>query len=148
MPIEILLVEDNEGDARLLRETLLEINQNVRLHVVADGLEAIAFLAYQGPYLAAPRPNLILLDLNMPKMGGLEVLARVKANPWLKTIPIVVLTTSEDNSDITKSYKFMANCYLTKPAEFDELQALVKSLNDFWLSRATFPKRGHSSGLP
>ena len=141
MSIDILLVEDNEGDARLLREILAETNKNVRLHAVTDGLEAMAFLRYQGPHLDAPRPDLILLDLHMPKMDGLEVLAQVKADPWLRTIPIIVLTTSQEEPDIVQSYKLMASCYLAKPRELEEFERLVKSLNDFWLTRVTFQKR-------
>ncbi len=146
MSIDILLVEDNEGDARLLREIWLEINKTVRVHAVSDGLEAMAFLRYQGPYLDAPRPSLILLDLHMPKMDGLEVLAQVKANPWLSTIPIIVLTTSEAEPDIEQSYKLMANCYLTKPTDWKEFESLVKSLNDFWLGSVKYPKMGQSAG--
>jgi two-component system, chemotaxis family, response regulator Rcp1 len=141
MPIEILFVEDNSGDARLLREVLLECNNNVRLHVVRDGVEALAFLNYEGDYLDAPRPDLILLDLNMPKMDGREVLARVKAHPRLKTIPVVVLTTSQAEVDIVSSYELMASCYLTKPGELAEFEKLVKSLNEFWLTRAKLPKQ-------
>jgi two-component system, chemotaxis family, response regulator Rcp1 len=115
--MDILLVDDNRGDARLLREVLSEINKTVRLHVVTDGLEAMAYLNYQGPYLDAPRPALILLDLSMPKMGGLEVLVQVKADPRLRAIPIVVLTSSNSERDIVQSYQLMANCYLTKPGE-------------------------------
>jgi two-component system, chemotaxis family, response regulator Rcp1 len=146
MPIDILLVEDNEGDARLLREILLETNKTVRLHVVTDGPEAMAFLRYQGPYLDAHRPNLILLDLYMPKMHGLEVLAQVKADPWLKTIPIIVLSTSHADVDIVQSYKLMASCYLAKPEEWKEFESLVKSLNDFWLTRVTLQKQGQTKG--
>jgi chemotaxis family two-component system response regulator Rcp1 len=146
MPMDILLVEDNEGDARLVREVLLETNQTARLHVVTDGLEAMAFLRYQGPYLEAPRPDFILLDLQMPKMDGLEVLAQVKADPWLKTIPIIVLTASQAEPDIVQSYKLMASCYLTKPGELEEFERLVKSLNEFWLTRVTFPKQGQTAG--
>jgi chemotaxis family two-component system response regulator Rcp1 len=146
MPIDILLVEDNEGDARLFREVLQETNRTVRLHVVSDGLEAMAFLRYQGPHLHAPRPDLILLDLHMPKMDGLEVLAKVKADPWLKTIPIIVLTTSQAEPDIVQSYQLMANCYLTKPGEWKEFESLVKSLNDFWLTSVTFPKQQKNAG--
>jgi chemotaxis family two-component system response regulator Rcp1 len=141
MPIDILLVEDNEGDVRLLREVLFETNKAARLHVVADGFEAMAFLRYQGPFLDAPRPDLILLDLQMPKMDGLEVLAKVKEDPWLKTIPIVVLTASQAEPDIVQSYKLMANCYLTKPGEWKEFESLVRSLNDFWLVRVKYPKQ-------
>jgi chemotaxis family two-component system response regulator Rcp1 len=146
MPIDILLVEDNEGDARLLREVLREANKTVRLHVVTDGLGAMAFLRYQGPYLDVPRPDVILLDLKMPKMDGLEVLAQVKADPWLKTIPIIVLTTSEAEPDIVQSYKLMANCYLTKPGEWKEFERLVKSLNDFWLTSVMLPRQGKTAG--
>jgi two-component system, chemotaxis family, response regulator Rcp1 len=144
MSIEILLVEDNDGDARLLREVFREANKEVRLSVVPDGVEAMAFLTYQGKYLEAPRPDLILLDLNMPKMGGREVLVRVKANPRLKTIPVIVLTTSEAESDIVSSYGLMASCYLTKPGELADFEKLVKSLNDFWLISVKLPKQQRS----
>jgi two-component system, chemotaxis family, response regulator Rcp1 len=146
--IDILLVEDNEGDARLLRESLLETNTIARLHVATDGLEAMAFFRYQGRYLDAPRPDLILLDLQMPKMDGLEVLAQVKADPWLRTIPIIVLTTSQAEADIVQSYKLMASCYLAKPGEWKEFESLVKSLNDFWLTKVTFPKQRQPAGQP
>jgi len=146
MSIDILLVEDNAGDARLLRELLLETNKTVRLHVVTDGLEAMAFLRYQGPHLDAPRPDLILLDLSMPEMDGLEVLAQVKADPWLRTIPIIVLTASQAEPDIVRSYKLMASCYLAKPGEWKEFESLVRSLNDFWLAKVTFPKQGQPVG--
>jgi chemotaxis family two-component system response regulator Rcp1 len=145
--MDILLVEDSVGDARLLREVLREVNKDVRLHVVPDGFEAMAFLRYQGPYLEAPRPQLILLDLNMPKMDGLEVLAQVKQDPWLKTIPIIVLTTSHAETDIVRSYKLMANCYLTKPDELKEFEKLIKGLNDFWLTRVTLEKQ-EKAALP
>jgi chemotaxis family two-component system response regulator Rcp1 len=138
------LVEDNDGDARLLREVFREANKEVRLSVVPDGVEAMAFLTYQGKYLEAPRPDLILLDLNMPKMGGREVLVRVKANPRLKTIPVIVLTTSEAESDIVSSYGLMASCYLTKPGELADFEKLVKSLNDFWLTSVKLPKQQKS----
>jgi chemotaxis family two-component system response regulator Rcp1 len=144
MPIDILLVEDNEGDARLLREVLIETNNSARLHVVADGVEAMAFLRYQGRYLDSPRPDLILLDLHMPRMDGLEALAQVKSDPRLKTIPIIVLTTSRSELDIAESYKLMASCYLAKPEELKEFERLVKSLNDFWLTRVKFPKQQHT----
>ena len=142
MPLDILLVEDNEGDARLLQELLIETNNTVRLHIVSDGVEAMAFLRYQGKYIDVPRPDLILLDLNMPKMDGREVLAQVKADLHLKRIPIIVLTTSQAEFDIESSYKLMASCYLTKPGELKEFESLVNSLNDFWLTRAKLPKQG------
>jgi len=138
--MDILLVDDNEGDARLMREVLSGINKTVHLHVVTDGLEAMAFLKYQGKYLDAPRPQLILLDLRMPKLDGLEVLAQLKMDPRLSVIPIVVLTTSNSESDITQSYQLMASCYLTKPAELGEFERLVKSLNEFWFTKVAFPR--------
>jgi two-component system, chemotaxis family, response regulator Rcp1 len=141
MPIDILLVEDNIGDARLLGEVLLATNKNVRLHVVTDGIEAMMFLRYQGRYVDAPRPNLILLDLNLPKMNGSEVLAWIKRNPHLRTIPVIVLTTSQVEADIESSYQLMASCYLAKPGELNEFEQLVKSLNDFWLTNVKFPQR-------
>jgi two-component system, chemotaxis family, response regulator Rcp1 len=139
--MDVLLVDDNEGDARLLREVLFEINKTVHLHVVTDGVEAMSFLRYQGPYLDVPRPQLILLDLHMPKLGGLEVLAQIQADPRLRVIPIVVLTTSRSEEDIARSYQLMANCYLTKPDELVEFEQLVKSLNDFWLTKVVFQKK-------
>lgn len=138
MPIDVLLVEDNQGDARLVREFLFENNKNVRLHVVGNGLEAMAFLRYQGPYQDTPRPDAILLDLLMPLMDGLEVLAQVKGDPWLSTIPIIVLTTSKSEMHIAQSYKLMANCYLTKPQNLDEFKKLVTILNEFWLTKVKF----------
>jgi chemotaxis family two-component system response regulator Rcp1 len=143
--VDILLVEDNQGDARLLREVLSEVNKTVRLHVVTDGLEAIAFLNYQGRYLDAPRPELILLDLRMPKLGGLEVLAQVKADPRLRAIPIVILTSSHSEMDVVQSYQLMANCYLAKPGDLVAFERLVKSLNDFWLTKVTLQRE--STGL-
>src|SRR5271168_1425611 len=110
MSLEILLVEDNEGDARLLRELLLETNKTVRFHVVSDGVEAMAFLRYRGKYIDVPRPDLILLDLNMDKLDGREVLARVEADPHLWAIPLIVLTTSQAEFDIKIGYKRMASC--------------------------------------
>jgi chemotaxis family two-component system response regulator Rcp1 len=139
MPIEVLLVEDNEGDARLLRELLLETNKNVRLNVVGDGHEAMAFLRYQERFLDAPRPSIILLDLHLPKMSGLEFLALVKEDPRLRTIPIIVLSSSRSEEDVVSSYQLMANCYLCKPAELKEFERLVRSLNDFWLTRVKVP---------
>jgi chemotaxis family two-component system response regulator Rcp1 len=138
--IDILLVEDNEGDIRLMREILGEINPTAYLHVVSDGAEAMDFLQYQGRYLDSPRPNVILLDLNLPKLHGREVLARVKANPHLQTIPVIVLTSSEDEGDVQSSYQLMANSYLRKPDNFDEWEQMVQSLNNFWFTRVKLPK--------
>jgi two-component system, chemotaxis family, response regulator Rcp1 len=131
-------VEDNEGEARLLQEVFADVNLHVRLHVVTDGLEAMAFLRYQGRYLHVARPDLILLDLHMPKMDGLEVLASVKSDPWLQTIPIIVLTTSDSQGDIERSYRLMANCYLKKPTNLEEMEEVVRSLNNFWINQVRF----------
>ena len=138
--MDILLVEDSEGDIRLMREILGGINPTARLHVVTDGAEAMDFLRYQGRYIDAPRPNVILLDLNLPKLHGREVLARVKANPHLQTIPVIVLTSSEAESDVESCYKLMANSYLRKPDNLYEYEALVQLLNHFWFTRVTLPR--------
>jgi two-component system, chemotaxis family, response regulator Rcp1 len=138
MPLNVLLVEDNPGEARLTFETFRDANKAVRLHVVSDGVEAMAFLNRQGSHAEAPRPVLILLDLNLPKMDGREVLARIKGDPALKTIPIAILTTSDAESDIRKSYELQANCYLTKPVRLEEFENLVRSVNDFWLTKVKF----------
>jgi chemotaxis family two-component system response regulator Rcp1 len=136
VPLDVLLVEDNPGDVRLTLETFRDANKSVRLHLAADGLEAMAFLRRRDAYVLAPRPVLILLDLNLPKMDGREVLAQVKGDIDLKTIPIVILTTSDTESDITRSYQLQANCYLTKPVRLEEFENLVRSINDFWLTKA------------
>jgi chemotaxis family two-component system response regulator Rcp1 len=139
-PIEVLLIEDSPGDVRLTQEAFRDVNQFVYLHVVNDGVEALAFLKHEGKLTHAPRPDLILLDLNLPKMDGRQVLAQIKEDDNLKTIPTVILTTSEDQMDILKSYQLLANCYLTKPVELDQLESLVKSINDFWLTKARLPQ--------
>jgi CheY-like chemotaxis protein len=141
MPIEVLLVEDSPGDVRLTQEAFRDANKSVHLHLAFDGVEAMAFLRHQGPHIHAPRPDLILLDLNLPKMDGREVLARIKGDESLKTIPTVILTTSEAEADIVKSYQLQANCYLSKPVQFDAFESLVKSINDFWLTRVKLPKQ-------
>lgn len=133
-PTEVLLVEDSPGDVRLTQEAFRDANQSIRLHVASDGVEAMAFLRRQGIHVHAPRPDIILLDLNLPKMDGREVLAHIKEDETLKTIPIVILTTSEAEVDIVKSYQLRANCYLSKPVQLDEFERLVKSINDFWLT--------------
>jgi CheY-like chemotaxis protein len=138
--LEVLLVEDSPGDIRLTREAFREANQSIRLHVAADGLEAIAFLRKEGVHAQAPRPNLILLDLNLPRMDGREVLAKIKQDDGLKTIPIVILTTSEAESDIVKSYQLQANCYLSKPVQLVAFEILVNSINDFWLTKVKLPQ--------
>jgi chemotaxis family two-component system response regulator Rcp1 len=135
MPVDVLLVEDNPGDVRLTLETFRDTNKSVRLHLAANGVEAMAYLRREGPNAHAPRPALILMDLNLPKMDGREVLAEVKGDIDLKTIPIVILTTSDSDSDITRCYQLHANCYLTKPVRLEEFENLVKSVNDFWLTK-------------
>jgi two-component system, chemotaxis family, response regulator Rcp1 len=141
MPIEVLLVEDSPGDVRLTQEAFHDANRTVRLHVASDGVEAMAFLRHQGAHSAAPRPDLILLDLNLPKMDGREVLARIKEDASLKTIPTIILTTSEAEADIAKSYQLQANCYLSKPVQLDQFETLVKSINDFWLTKVKLPQK-------
>jgi|SRR5271154_3208116 len=142
MPIEVLLVEDSPGDVRLTQEAFRDANRSVHLHVATDGVEAMAFLRKQGAHLNAPRPDLILLDLNLPKMDGREVLAHIKEDESLKTIPTVILTTSDAEADIVKSYQLQANCYLTKPVQLDAFETLVKSINDFWLTKVKLPQQG------
>lgn len=139
--MEVLLVEDSPGDVRLTKEAFRDANPDVNLHVASDGVEAMAFLRQEGELADAPRPNLILLDLNMPKMDGREVLSQIKRDARLKTIPTVILTTSEAAEDIAKSYHLQANCFLSKPVQLDEFDGLVKSINDFWLLRAKLPKQ-------
>jgi two-component system, chemotaxis family, response regulator Rcp1 len=141
MPIEVLLVEDSPGDVRLTQEAFRDANKAIHLHVASDGVEAMAFLKREGVYARAPRPELILLDLNLPKMDGREVLALIKEDPNLKTIPTVILTTSEAEADIVKSYQLQANCYLSKPVQLDAFEALVKSINDFWLTKVKLPQQ-------
>jgi two-component system, chemotaxis family, response regulator Rcp1 len=140
MPIEVLLVEDSPGDVRLTKEVFREANTAIYLHVASDGLEAMAFLRRQGAHAHAPRPDLILLDLNLPKMDGREVLAQIKKDESLKTIPTVILTTSHSQADIVKSYQLQANCYLSKPVQLEAFESLVKSINDFWLTKAKLPQ--------
>jgi chemotaxis family two-component system response regulator Rcp1 len=140
-PIEVLLVEDSAGDVRLTQEAFRETDPTIRLHVAPDGVEAMAFLRQEGAHQNAPRPDLILLDLNLPKMGGREVLAYIKADADLQTIPTVILTTSEAEGDVLMSYQLHANSYLSKPVQLDAFDSLVKSITDFWLKRTKLPKR-------
>ena len=144
MPKEILLVEDSPGDVRLTQEAFRDANRSIHLHVAADGVEAMAFLRKEGAYVHAPRPDIILLDLNLPKMDGREVLARIKEDDNLKTIPTVILTTSDTEADIVKCYQLQANCYLSKPVQLDAFEILVKSINDFWLVKAKLPQQAHA----
>lgn len=138
-PIEILLIEDNPGDVRLTIEGLKEAKVYNNLHVARDGIEALSFLRREGPHSDAPRPDLILLDLNLPRKDGREVLAEIKSDEALKRIPVIVLTTSQDEEDIFKTYDLHANCYITKPLDFEQFMHVVQSVEDFWLSVVTFP---------
>jgi two-component system, chemotaxis family, response regulator Rcp1 len=138
--IEILLVEDNPGDVRLAIEALRESKVRNNLHVARDGVEGLAFLRRQEAYADAPRPDLILLDLNLPRKDGREVLAEIKADPALHTIPVVILTTSRAEQDVLRSYELQANCYITKPVDLDQFITVVKSIEDFWLTIVTLPR--------
>ncbi len=140
-PLVVLLVEDSPGDVRLTQEAFREANGSIKLHVAVDGVEAIDFLRRNGAFADAPRPDLILLDLNLPKMDGRMVLANIKDDEKLKTIPTVILTTSEAEADIVKSYQLQANCYLNKPVQLEAFENLVKSINDFWLMKVKLPQR-------
>ena len=137
-PIDVLLVEDGAGDVRLTAEAFREANGAIRLHVATDGIEALAFLRREGLHRAAP-PDIILLDLNMPKMDGHELLALLKADESLQLIPTVIWTTSGDQEDIRKSYRLHANCFLTKPAQLERFERLVKRIKEFWLTVASLP---------
>jgi chemotaxis family two-component system response regulator Rcp1 len=141
MPIEVLLIEDSPGDVRLTQEAFREYSKPVRLHLATDGVEAMAFLRHEGAYVNAPRPDLILLDLNLPRMDGREVLALIKKDQSLKIIPTIILTTSDDEADVMISYQLQANCYLRKPAHWDAFDGLVRSINAFWLTRAKLPQQ-------
>jgi chemotaxis family two-component system response regulator Rcp1 len=139
--IEILMVEDNPGDIRLTVEALKEGKVRNNLHTVGDGEEALAFLRRQGPYAEVPRPDMILLDLNLPKKTGQEVLAEIKEDPDLRRIPVVILTVSEAEADILKTYNLHANCYITKPVDLDRFIEVVKSIEDFWLTVVMLPPK-------
>lgn len=141
-PVEILLVEDNPGDVRLTKEALKEAKVINHLTVLKDGVEALAFLRGEGQYANAPRPHLILLDLNLPKKDGREVLAEIKDDEKLKRIPVVVLTTSQNEQDVLKTYSLHANCYITKPVDLNQFITVVKSIEDFWLGIVVLPKNG------
>ena len=140
-PIEILLVEDNAGDVRLTTEALHEGHVANNLSVAKDGAEALAMLRREPPYGDAPRPDLVLLDLNLPKMDGRQVLAAIKNDPELRRIPVVVLTTSKAEEDVLRSYDLHANSYITKPVDFDQFLAVVQSIESFWLTIVTLPAK-------
>ncbi|HYG55608.1 MAG TPA: response regulator [Burkholderiales bacterium] len=138
-PVEILLVEDNPGDERLTREALKEGKVYSNLYWVKDGVEAIEFLRRQGRYKDTPRPDIILLDLNLPKKDGREVLQEIKTDNDLKRIPVVILTTSKAEEDVLKTYNLHANCYVTKPVDLEKFIVVIKSIDAFWLTVATLP---------
>lgn len=138
--VEILLVEDNPGDVRLTQEAMKEGKMRNRLSVAVDGVEAMAFLRQEGKYADAPRPDVILLDLNLPKKDGRTVLAEIKADPDLKRIPVVILTSSKADEDILNSYDSHANCYITKPSDLEQFIDVVKSVEGFWFQIVKLPK--------
>ena len=141
-PIEIFLVEDNPGDVRLTQEAFKEGKVRNNLSVVEDGLEALAFLRREGKYAGAPRPDLILLDLNLPRKDGRLVLADIKEDPKLRSIPVVILTTSKAEEDIVRTYNLHANCFITKPVDLDQFIRVVRCIEDFWLTIVKLPPDG------
>ena len=145
LPLEVLLVEDSPGDVRLTRDAFTDTNDRVNLTVAVDGAEAMAFLRKEGAYVDAPDPDLILLDLNLPKIDGREVLAAIKADEILRSIPTIILTTSAAESDIVKSYELQANAYLRKPVQLDAFDNLIRSISDFWLTKVKLPRQGGRS---
>jgi CheY-like chemotaxis protein len=140
-PIEILLVEDNEGDLRLTREAFREGKVTNNIHAVADGEEAMEFLRRQGRFADAPRPDIVLLDLNLPRKDGREVLAEIKADPHLRRIPVVVLTTSRAEQDVLRAYDLNCNCYINKPVDLEQFFRVVEMIDSFWLTVVTLPPR-------
>ncbi len=140
-PIQILLVEDNPGDVRLTEEALKEGKVLNRMTVARDGEEAMAILRREGKHASSPKPDIILLDLNLPKKDGREVLEEIKNDPKLKVIPVVILTTSQDEMDIIKSYRLHANCYITKPVDLAQFMGVVRAIEDFWFTVVVLPKK-------
>jgi two-component system, chemotaxis family, response regulator Rcp1 len=147
-PVEILLVEDSPSDALLTREALSGSKLLNKIHTVDNGVDAIAFLRREGSFATATRPDLILLDLNLPMKDGREVLDEIKADNDLKIIPVVVLTSSDAESDILKSYSLHANCYITKPVEFDKFVKVVRTIREFWFAVVSLPPRPHAEAIP
>jgi chemotaxis family two-component system response regulator Rcp1 len=137
--VEILLIEDNPGDVLLVKEALLDAKVTNNVHWAKDGVEALAFIQQQPPFADAPRPDLIFLDLNLPRMNGHEVLAFLKEDPRFKRIPVIVLTSSKAESDIARSYDHYANCYVTKPVDLDKFMTVVQSMDHFWIKVVTLP---------
>ena len=142
----VLLVEDSPGDVRLTQEAFRVADPTIDLRIASDGVEAMAFLHREGTCADSPRPDLILLDLNLPRMDGREVLARIKADAVLKLIPTVILTTSDAEADIVRSYQLQANCYLSKPMQLDAFERVVRSVLDFWLTTAKLPQQQTADG--
>jgi len=141
-PLDIMLVEDNEGDARLALEALKDSKVKNKIYHVWDGVEAMEFLRHRGRHADAPRPDLILLDLNLPKKDGRQVLAEIKEDKDLQRIPVVILTISKDEEDVLKTYNLHANCYITKPIDLDQFIKVVKSIEEFWLTIVKLPPNG------
>jgi CheY-like chemotaxis protein len=141
--IEVLLVEDSPGDVRLTREAFKDAKVHINLHVVPDGTEAMTYLKREGQHATAPRPDLILLDLNLPKKDGREVLTEIKESPTLRSIPVVILTMSASEADILRSYRLHANCYITKPVDLEGFLKVVRSIDDFWLTIVKLPREPH-----
>ncbi|MCZ2075281.1 MAG: response regulator [Bryobacteraceae bacterium] len=136
---ELLLVEDNPGDVRLTKEALKDGRFLVNLHVVGDGVSAMEFLRREGEHRDAPEPHLILLDLNLPRMSGREVLQEIKTDPSLRHIPVIIMTTSKAEQDVLKAYDLNANCYIAKPVDLDQFLHIIRSIEDFWLTVVTLP---------
>jgi two-component system, chemotaxis family, response regulator Rcp1 len=141
-PIEILVVEDNPGDVRLMKEALAEANVRTNVTHVEDGVEALALLRHEGKYADAPFPDLVILDLNLPRKDGREVLQEIKQDEALRRLPVVIMTTSEAETDISRTFNLRANCYVTKPWSFEEFSKLVKAIEKFWLSLIEVPEKG------
>jgi chemotaxis family two-component system response regulator Rcp1 len=148
MTIHVLLVEDSPGDVRLTQEAFRDYDSTAHLHVASDGVQAMAFLRREGEFVEAPRPALILLDLNLPKMDGREVLAHIKGDPRLRMIPTIVLTTSQAETDVETSYQLQANCYLGKPSQWDQFDVLMRNTMDFWLKKIRLPLGINTHGEP
>lgn len=141
-PVEILVVEDSPADARLAREALLNGSIPKRISVVSDGAQAIDFLRRRGEFTRAPRPDIVLLDLNLPKRDGLEVLEEIKSDPGLRSITVIVLTTSSFSRDVNKAYELLANCYIVKPVDLDDFYSVMRGIEEFWMTMVSLPTRG------